>query len=98
MKDPVAKSLVKRKKAIILLSGGIDSATALAIAKAEGHDLFALSFDYNQRHKRELESARMVASALGVQQHLITRFDLREIGGSALTADIKVPKHNGQKK
>jgi len=89
---------MRQKKAIVLLSGGIDSATALAIAKAEGHDLFALSFDYRQRHKRELESARMVASALGVQKHLITRFDLRKIGGSALTADIKVPKHNGQKR
>jgi 7-cyano-7-deazaguanine synthase len=87
-----------KKKAIVLLSGGIDSSTSLAIARADGYDLFALSFDYRQRHKREIESARMVASALGVQKHLITRFDLREIGGSALTADIKVPKHNAQKK
>jgi 7-cyano-7-deazaguanine synthase len=86
------------KKAIVLLSGGIDSSTSITIAKAEGHKLFALSFDYSQRHKRELESARMVASAVGVQKHCITRFDLREIGGSALTADIKVPKHNRQKK
>jgi len=81
-----------KKKAIVLLSGGIDSSTSLALAKAEGHELFALSFDYSQRHKRELASARMVAAALDVQKHLITRFDLREIGGSALTADIKVPK------
>jgi 7-cyano-7-deazaguanine synthase len=86
-----------KKKAIVLLSGGIDSSTSLAIAKAEGYDLFALSFDYSQRHKRELESARMVASALGVQQHFITRFDLREIGESALTSEIKVPKHGSQK-
>lgn len=86
-----------KKKAIVLLSGGIDSSTSLAIAQAEGHELFALSFDYRQRHKRELESARMVASALGVQKHLITRLDLREIGGSALTADIKVPKRNRRK-
>lgn len=86
-----------KKNAIVLLSGGMDSSTSLAIAKAEGYDLFALSFDYSQRHKRELESARMVASALGVQKHLITRFDLREIGGSALTADINVPKHNRRK-
>jgi 7-cyano-7-deazaguanine synthase len=86
-----------KKKAIVLLSGGIDSSTSLAIAKAEGYDLFALSFDYSQRHKRELASARMVASALGVQKHLITRFDLREIGGSALTSEIKVPKHGSQK-
>jgi 7-cyano-7-deazaguanine synthase len=87
-----------KKKAIVLLSGGIDSSTSLAIAKAEGHDLFALSFDYRQRHKRELESARMVASGLGVQKHLITRFDLREIGGSALTSEIAVPKHSRQKR
>ncbi len=80
------------KKAVILLSGGIDSSTTLAIAKFEGYKVYALSFDYTQRHKRELDSARMVASALGVQKHLIIRFDLREIGGSALTAEIDVPK------
>jgi 7-cyano-7-deazaguanine synthase len=82
------------KKAIVLLSGGVDSSTSLAIAKAEGHELFALSFDYSQRHKRELESARMVASAFGVGKHLIIQFDLREIGGSALTSQINVPKHD----
>lgn len=82
------------KKAVILLSGGIDSSTTAAIAKAEGYEIFALSFDYNQRHKRELESARMVAESLGVKRHLIIKFDLREIGGSALTDDIKVPKTN----
>ena len=79
-------------KAVVLLSGGIDSATTLAIAKAEDFQIYALSFDYNQRHKRELESARMVASALGVEKHLVISFDLREIGGSALTSDIEVPK------
>jgi 7-cyano-7-deazaguanine synthase len=79
-------------KAVVLVSGGIDSATTLAIAKAEGFQIYALSFDYNQRHKRELESARMVASALGVEKHLVISFDLREIGGSALTSDIEVPK------
>ena len=87
-----------KKKAIVLLSGGIDSSTSLAIARADGYDLFALSFDYRQRHKREIESARMVASALGVQKHLITRFDLREIGGSALTSEIAVPKHSREKR
>ncbi|MEW6067937.1 MAG: 7-cyano-7-deazaguanine synthase QueC [Nitrospirota bacterium] len=80
------------KKAVILLSGGIDSSTTLAFAKSQGYELYALSFDYHQRHKRELDSARMVASALGVKKHLIIRFDLREIGGSALTSDIEVPK------
>lgn len=80
------------KKAVILLSGGIDSSTTLAIAISEGHELYALSFDYNQRHKRELKSAGLVASALGAKKHLIIKFDLREIGGSALTSEIEVPK------
>ncbi|MCL4475802.1 MAG: 7-cyano-7-deazaguanine synthase QueC [Nitrospirae bacterium] len=82
----------KVKKAVVLLSGGIDSSTTLAIAKSEGYDLYALSFDYHQRHVRELESARMVAGSLGVKNHLIIKFDLREIGGSALTAEMEVPK------
>ncbi|MEW6163386.1 MAG: 7-cyano-7-deazaguanine synthase QueC [Nitrospirota bacterium] len=83
---------MKERKAVVLLSGGIDSSTTLAVAKSEGYELYALSFDYNQRHKRELESAQMVASALGAKKHLIIRFDLRDIGGSALTSDIEVPK------
>jgi 7-cyano-7-deazaguanine synthase len=82
------------RKAVVLLSGGIDSATTLAIARAEGYGLYALSFDYHQRHRRELESASMVASALGVFKHLAITFDLREIGGSALTAEIEVPKRD----
>lgn len=89
---------MNKKKAIVLLSGGIDSSTSLAIAKAYGYDLLAMTFDYNQRHKRELESARMVASALGVHKHLITSFDLREIGGSALTSEMEVPKKDGGQK
>jgi 7-cyano-7-deazaguanine synthase len=80
------------KKAVILLSGGIDSSTSLAIAKSEGYELYSLTFDYNQRHKRELESASLISSALGVKNHLVIKFDLREIGGSALTSGIKVPK------
>jgi len=79
-------------KALVLLSGGIDSATTLAIAKSGGYEIHALSFDYSQRHARELESAQMVASAFGVEQHLVIQFDLREIGGSALTSDMAVPK------
>ncbi|MEW6675348.1 MAG: 7-cyano-7-deazaguanine synthase QueC [Nitrospirota bacterium] len=82
----------KRRKAVVLLSGGIDSSTTMAIAKAEGYEIYALSFDYSQRHKRELASAKKVASSLGVEKHLIIKFDLREIGGSALTAEIEVPK------
>lgn len=84
--------MIMRKKAVVLLSGGIDSSTTLAVVKSEGYEVYALSFDYNQRHKRELESARLVASAFGVKKHLIIHFNLRDIGGSALTADVEVPK------
>jgi 7-cyano-7-deazaguanine synthase len=80
------------RRAVILLSGGLDSATTLAIARVEGFDTYALSFDYGQRHDRELDSARRVAAALGAREHLVLRLDLRAIGGSALTADIPVPK------
>jgi len=79
-------------KEVVLLSGGVDSATALAIARAEGRDLYALSVDYGQRHLRELESAKNIAEYFGVKQHLIINFNLRDIGGSALTSDIEVPK------
>lgn len=80
------------KKAVVLLSGGLDSATTLAIARSEGYACYALSFAYGQRHFRELESAKKVAAALGAVEHLILTLDLRAIGGSALTADIPVPK------
>ncbi|HEB76768.1 MAG TPA: 7-cyano-7-deazaguanine synthase QueC [Nitrospirae bacterium] len=80
------------KKAVILLSGGIDSSTTLAVARSEGYECYALTFDYNQRHGRELESAAKVAKALGASRHLVIRFDLREIGGSALTSEMDVPK------
>ncbi|HTY80604.1 MAG TPA: 7-cyano-7-deazaguanine synthase QueC [Candidatus Bathyarchaeia archaeon] len=79
-------------RAVVLLSGGLDSATTLAVAIAEGYACYALSFDYGQRHARELESAGKVAAALGAHQHLTLRLDLRAIGGSALTGDIAVPK------
>ncbi|RMG03142.1 MAG: 7-cyano-7-deazaguanine synthase QueC [Nitrospirae bacterium] len=80
------------KKAVVLLSGGVDSSTTLAIAKAEGFECYALTFDYFQRHRRELESAKRVAASLGVKEHILITFDLRKIGGSALTADMDVPK------
>ncbi len=87
------------KTAVVLLSGGIDSSTAAAIAKSEGYDeLYALSFDYSQRHKLELESAKKVAESLGAKKHLIIKFDLREIGGSALTSEIEVPKKEVNKR
>ena len=77
---------------MVLLSGGLDSTTALAIAKAAGFAIFAISFRYGQRHSIELESARRVVEALGVEKHLIVDIDLRAIGGSALTDEIAVPK------
>lgn len=79
-------------KAVILLSGGIDSATAAALAKQQGFELHALSYHYGQRHARELESAHRVAAFLQARSHQVIRFDLRAIGGSALTDEIEVPK------
>jgi 7-cyano-7-deazaguanine synthase len=80
------------RKAVVLLSGGLDSKTTLAIARAEGFEAYALSFDYGQRHRHELEAARRVAARLGAAAHHVVRFDLRPFGGSALTGDIPVPK------
>ncbi len=80
------------KKAVVLLSGGLDSATAAAIARQEGYTPSALSFSYGQRHARELESARAVARSLGIVEHLLMSFDMGLIGGSALTSSIEVPK------
>jgi len=84
------------KIAVTLLSGGVDSATTLAIAKAEGYEIYALSFDYGQRHKIELESARRIAESFDVKKHLFINFNLRDIGGSALTSEIEVPKKSGE--
>ena len=80
------------KKAVVLLSGGLDSATVLAIASSEGYEPYALSFAYGQRHVWELEAAKQVAAALGASEHRIAHIDLRVFGGSALTAQIDVPK------
>jgi 7-cyano-7-deazaguanine synthase len=80
------------RDAVVLLSGGIDSATCLAIAKSEGYRLDALSFRYQQRHIIELQSADRVARAMGVSKHLVLDLPLGQIGGSALTSDIEVPK------
>lgn len=79
-------------KAVVLLSGGLDSATCLAMARAEGFECYALSFDYGQRHRWELEAARRLAEVLGAADHWVVRFDLRRIGGSALTSDDAVPR------
>ncbi len=82
-----------KKPAVVLLSGGLDSATVLAIARADGYLPYALSFSYGQRHSAELDAARRVAKAQGVARHAVTDVDLRMFGGSALTADIDVPRH-----
>ena len=83
------------KKAVVLLSGGLDSATVLAIARSQGYKLYALSFSYGQRHIWELEAAARVAAAIGAAEHKVAQIDLRIFGGSALTADIAVPKGRG---
>jgi 7-cyano-7-deazaguanine synthase len=83
----------EKEKAVVLLSGGIDSATCLAIALSEGFEPYCLSFDYQQRHKIELEAARQVAGALGATGHLVLELPLGKIGGSALTSDLEVPKN-----
>jgi 7-cyano-7-deazaguanine synthase len=83
------------KKAVILSSGGIDSTTALAIAAAEGYELYSLTFNYGQRHACELAAAKRVADRFGVKRHLVIDIDLRPIGGSALTDEIDVPKGRG---
>lgn len=79
-------------KAVVLVSGGIDSSTTLALARKEGVEAYALTFDYGQRHRSELEAARRVVASLGAKQHVFARIDLRVFGGSALTADLDVPK------
>lgn len=81
-------------KAVVLLSGGLDSATALAIAQSEGYRPYAISFRYGQRHAIELEAARAVAEAARIMRHIVVEIDLRTFGGSALTSDIAVPKHD----
>jgi 7-cyano-7-deazaguanine synthase len=80
------------RKAVCLLSGGLDSSTCLALARRDGFDCYALSFDYGQRHRVELDCAARVAASLGVAQHRVVRFDLRQFGQSALTGDVSVPK------
>lgn len=81
-------------KAVILLSGGLDSSTVLYQAKADGYECYAISFDYQQRHRKELEAARAIASSADVQEHQVVNFDLRQWGGSALTDNaLDLPEH-----
>jgi len=84
------------KRAVVLLSGGIDSTTTLAIAIAEGYETYALSFNYGQRHQIETEAARRGADSLGAKQDRVATIDLRIFGGSALTDDINVPKQRSE--
>lgn len=81
-----------KKKAVVLSSGGVDSATAMAIALQEGYEIYSLSFRYGQRHVVELESARRIAEVMGAKKHMVMDVDLGKIGGSALTDHIDVPK------
>ena len=83
---------MSNRPAIILVSGGLDSMVSAAIARERGHSLYALSIDYNQRHHLELAAARRIAAALGAERHIVLPLDLRAFGGSALTAEIDVPK------
>src|SRR5881398_3006436 len=84
------------KRAVVLLSGGIDSTTTLAIAIAEDYETYALSFDYGQRHQIETDAARRVASSLGAKEHRIVKIDMRIFGGSALTDHLDVPRQRSQ--
>ncbi|NQT26403.1 7-cyano-7-deazaguanine synthase QueC [candidate division KSB1 bacterium] len=84
------------KKAVVLLSGGIDSTTVLAIAKSEGYTCYAMSFDYGQRHKSELEAANVIAQIMEAETHIIQKLDLRIIGGSALISETEVPKDRSE--
>ena len=88
--------LCEHKPGVVLLSGGLDSATTAAIARAEGLAVHALTVDYGQRHRAEIEAARRVAVSLGVCQHLVLRVELDRIGGSALTTEVEVPKGRSQ--
>src|SRR5688572_11547248 len=83
---------MSQQRAVVLLSGGMDSATTAAVARGRGYDVYALSFRYGQRHAAELEAARRVAEQVGVARHAVVEIDLRAFGGSALTDDIAVPK------
>ncbi len=92
MEAATSEAQVTRPRCVVLLSGGVDSTTCLAIARHDGFAPYALSFSYGQRHSVELDAAQRVATALGVVEHIVVDIDLRQFGGSSLTADIDVPK------
>src|SRR2546423_12409998 len=86
------------KPAVVLLSGGLDSSTVLAIAQHQGYDVYAMTFRYGQRHQVEIEAAKRIATQAQVKQHVIAEIDLRMFGGSALTSDIEAPKRAATQK
>jgi 7-cyano-7-deazaguanine synthase len=88
----VTEATSNKSKAVVLLSGGLDSTTVLAIARSEGYEIYALTFRYGQRHEVEIEAARRIAALTGVAEHVVAEIDLRVFGGSALTSDLEVPK------
>jgi 7-cyano-7-deazaguanine synthase len=88
-------AMTEKKRAVVLVSGGMDSAVTLALARAQGFDCYALSVAYGQRHIAELDAAKRIANDMGAVEHKVVDVDLRSIGGSALTADIDVPEVGG---
>lgn len=82
---------IQARRAVVLLSGGLDSMVCAALAREQGYSVLALTFDYNQRHRVELDAARVVAARVGVERHVVLPLDLRQFGGSALTDYIAVP-------
>ncbi len=84
------------KRAVVLLSGGLDSTTTLAIAIEQGYEAYSLSFDYGQRHQIEIDAARQIAKSLGAKEHRVAKIDMRMFGGSALTDDVDVPKKRSE--
>lgn len=95
--DVIVDSRLESKPAIVLLSGGLDSATVLAIAQSEGFEVTALTFQYGQRHANEVQAAQCVAQAAGVAEHRVVEIDLRVFGGSALTGNVAVPKDRDER-
>lgn len=84
------------KKAVVLSSGGLDSTTVLAIVKSQNYEIYAITFDYEQRHKYEIEAAKKISSFFNVKKHIVYKLDLRQFGGSALTGNIEVPKDRNE--
>ena len=84
------------KRAVVLLSGGLDSTTTMAIAIAQGYEAYALSFDYGQRHQIEIDAASRIAESLGAKEHRLAKIDMRMFGGSALTDNVGVPKNRSE--